>query len=231
MTFWGWNRGKRSVVLDVGDTAGAAALQRLCAEADVVIECGALAVDLAALRAADPALVTVSISPFGSTGPKSGWPATDLTVNAAGCQLAITGDEDRPPVRTAVPQAFLHAAADAAVGALLALTERAASGRGQHVEVSAQRSMLQATQSYALAVPLGGSEAKRMSGGVKTGGLDVQLLLAVQGRLFLGDVPVRRLHRAVHAPPDEMDPRGGLLRRGHPGQGLAGLRQPALRRA
>ena len=79
-------------------------------------------------------------------------------------------------MRTAVPQAFLHAAADAAVGALLALTERAASGRGQHVEVSAQRSMLQATQSYALAVPLGGSEAKRMSGGVKTGGLDVQLL-------------------------------------------------------
>ncbi len=176
LTFWGWNRGKRSVVLDVDDAAGAAALQRLCAEADVVIECGALTVDLAALRAADPALVTVSISPFGSSGPKSGWPATDLTVNAAGCQLAITGDEDRPPVRTAVPQAFLHAAADAAVGALLALTERAASGHGQHVEVSAQRSMLQATQSYALAVPLGGSEAKRMSGGVKTGGLDVQLL-------------------------------------------------------
>ena len=48
-------------------------------------------------------------APFGSTGPKADWPATDLTVNAAGCQLAITGDDDRPPVRTAVPQAFLHA--------------------------------------------------------------------------------------------------------------------------
>ncbi len=48
LTFWGWNRGKRSVVLDVDGAAGAAALQRLCAEADVVIECGALAVDLAA---------------------------------------------------------------------------------------------------------------------------------------------------------------------------------------
>ena len=36
--------------------------------------------------------------------------------------------------------------------------------------------MMQATQSYVLAVPLGGAAAQRMSGGVKTGGLDVQLL-------------------------------------------------------
>ena len=142
----------------------------------MVIESGAVPVDLRALRDADPGLVTVSITPFGSTGPKADWPATDLTVNAAGCQLAITGDDDRPPVRTAVPQVFLHACADAAVGALLALRERAASGQGQHVEISAQRSIMQATQSYALAVPLGGTAANRMSGGVKTGGLDVKLL-------------------------------------------------------
>ena len=58
----------------------------------------------------------------------------------------------------------------------VALTERATSGRGQHVEVSAQRSMMQATQSYALAVPLGGAAAQRASGGVKTGGLDIKLL-------------------------------------------------------
>ena len=180
LTFWGWNRGKRSVVLDVDDDDDRAALIRLCGDADVVIDCGASGVDLAALRAADPALITVSISPFGTTGPKAGWPATDLTVSAAGCQLAITGDDDRPPVRTAVPQAFLHACADAAVGALLALTERAISGRGQHVEVSAQRSMMQATQSYVLAVPLGGDAAQRMSGGVRTGGLDVQLLWPCQ---------------------------------------------------
>ena len=97
---------------------GQAVLAELCAGADVVFECGAVPVDLAALRAANPALVTVSITPFGSTGPKADWPATDLTVQAAGCQLAMTGDEDRAPVRTAVPQAFLHACADAAVGAL-----------------------------------------------------------------------------------------------------------------
>ena len=95
---------------------------------------------------------------------------------------------------------------------------------------SAQRSMMQATQSYVLAVPLGGTAAQRKSGGVKTGGLDVQLRVAVQGRLRVRDVPVRRLDRTVQPAPDAVDPRGGLLRRGHPGQGLARLRQPALRR-
>ena len=176
LTFWGWNRGKRSVVLDLESDAGRNGLARLCAGADVVIESGAVPIDLAALRAADPALVTVSITAFGSSGPKAAWPATDLTVNAAACQLAMAGDDDRPPVRTAVPQSFPHACSDAAVGALLALRERGVSGRGQHVDVSAQRSMLQATQSGVLAVPLGGVAAKRMSGGVKIAGLDIQLL-------------------------------------------------------
>jgi crotonobetainyl-CoA:carnitine CoA-transferase CaiB-like acyl-CoA transferase len=176
LTFWGWNRGKRSVVLDVTTPQGAAQLLRLSHDVDVVFESGAVPVDLAAMRAANPRLVTVSISPFGSTGPKADWPATDLTVLAAGCQLAMTGDSDRPPVRTAVPQAFLHASSDAAAGAMVALTERNTSGLGQHVDISAQRSVLQATQSYVLAAPLGGTQAQRMSGGVRTLGLDIQLV-------------------------------------------------------
>ncbi len=176
LTFWGWNRGKRSVVLDLTTAAGHADLTRLAGDADVVIESGAAPVDLAALGAAHPQLVTVSISAFGGDGPKHDWPATDLTVMAAGCQLAMTGDDDRAPVLTAVPQAFLHAASDAAAGALIALAERVRSGQGQHVDVSAQRSVLQATQSYVLAVPLRGQAARRMAGGVKAGGLDVKLL-------------------------------------------------------
>jgi crotonobetainyl-CoA:carnitine CoA-transferase CaiB-like acyl-CoA transferase len=176
LTFWGWNRGKRSVVLDLDAALGQSELANLAAGADVVFESGAVPVDLAALRLANPSLVTVSISAFGTSGPKAEWPATDLTALAASCQLAITGDSDRPPVRTVVPQAFLHASADAAVGAMLALTERERSGRGQHVEVTAQRSAMQATQSYVLAAPLGGTPAERASGGVRTGGLDVKLL-------------------------------------------------------
>src|SRR5687767_8882758 len=63
LTFWAWNRGKRSVVIDIATPAGQEELARLCADADVVIESGAAPVDLASLRAAHPSLVTVSITP------------------------------------------------------------------------------------------------------------------------------------------------------------------------
>ena len=216
LSFWGFNRGKRSVVLDLATDAGQSALGRLCAGADAVIDSGAARVDLRALRSASPALVTASISAFGTTGPKAAWPATDLTAHAAGCQLAMTGDEDRAPVRTTVPQAFLHASADAATGVMLALAERAASGRGQHVEVTAQRSMMQATQSYALASALGGAPAaaqeRRGSHRRPRRATD----LALQGRLRLCHVPVRGVDGPLHEPAHALDPRGGLLRRRHP---------------
>ena len=62
----------------------------------------------------NPALVYVSVTPFGQTGPKARWAASDLTVLAAAGALWLMGDEDRPPVRISVPQAFLHAGAEAA---------------------------------------------------------------------------------------------------------------------
>ncbi|MFM7064822.1 MAG: CoA transferase, partial [Actinomycetes bacterium] len=98
LEWWAYHRGRRSI--DVADLAAAAAT------ADVVITSGAFPVDLAALRAANPRLVTVSISAFGDDGPKAGWPATDLTVASSACTMAITGDEDRAPVRCSAPQAW-----------------------------------------------------------------------------------------------------------------------------
>ena len=87
--------------------------------------------------------------------------------------------------------------------------------------------MLQATQSDVLAVPLGGAAAKRMSGGFKIAGLDIQLLWPCAGRLrlvtFLFGASIgpftARLMAWVHDV--------GLLRRGDPRQGLAGLLRPA----
>ena len=93
---------------------------------------------------------------------------------AAAGPLALTGDADRAPVRVAVPQAFLHAGAEAAVGALIALHERARSGRGQHVDVSAQQAATLATQSYLLATPVGSAPATRVAGGIQAGPLRVE---------------------------------------------------------
>ena len=160
LVHWAYNRGKRSVV------GGPAEIDALAASADVVLHCGAVEADLAALRAANPRLVTVNVTPFGPDGPKNGWVASDLTLMAAGCQLSITGDEDRAPVRTAAPQAWLHAGAEAAVGALLALTERERSGLGQHVEVSAQIAVMQAAVPAMLAAPHENPPVRRMAGGL-----------------------------------------------------------------
>jgi crotonobetainyl-CoA:carnitine CoA-transferase CaiB-like acyl-CoA transferase len=69
--------------------------------------------------------------------------------------LAGARDGDRPPLRISVPQAYLHAAGDAAGGAMVAHFARLHSGRGQHVEISVQQSVAQATLSTVLSVAVG----------------------------------------------------------------------------
>jgi crotonobetainyl-CoA:carnitine CoA-transferase CaiB-like acyl-CoA transferase len=129
-----------------------------------------------ALAARNPALVYTSITAFGQDGPKAGWAYSDLTLIAAGGQMILNGDDDRPPVRVGFDQAFLHAAAEAAGGALIALYERQQSGRGQHVDVSAQQAVLQCTQSFCLAYPLHAPETRRSGGGAKFGPLKLKLV-------------------------------------------------------
>jgi crotonobetainyl-CoA:carnitine CoA-transferase CaiB-like acyl-CoA transferase len=173
--WWAFNRNKRSITLDITSRDGQVILRRLVASAHFLIESdtpGALAAyglgydDLAALN---PALVYVSITPFGQDGPKAHYADSDLIILAAGGPLVLTGDDDRPPVRVSVPQAYLHASAEAAVAALIAHHERQRSGRGQHVDVSAQQAVAQATQSGILATPLHSDEFQRLSGGVQGG--------------------------------------------------------------
>jgi len=173
--WWAYARNKRGIVLDIEADADAARLRELAAGADFFIESetpGRLAdlglgyEDLAALN---PGLVYVSISPFGQQGPKARWQATDLTVMAASGCAYLSGDADRPPIRVRVPQAHAHAGADAAVAALIAHAERRQSGRGQHVDISAQQSATLATMFRILDAPLEQSPAQRVSGGVQVG--------------------------------------------------------------
>ena len=113
----------------------------------------------------NPALVRASITPFGLTGPKAGWVAPDLVVQAAGGQMGVSGDEDRAPVRIPLPQAMMNAALEATSGVLAALIERGASGLGQRVEAAAQQAMLACTQSSVLAVGNGASVTRRSGTG------------------------------------------------------------------
>jgi crotonobetainyl-CoA:carnitine CoA-transferase CaiB-like acyl-CoA transferase len=166
-------RGKQSLQLDIESDAGRKQLLELLATADFVIESFSsrdllrLGLDYNSLSAINDQLIVVSVTPFGRTGPKADWPATDLTVWAASGTHILAGDSDRAPVRTSVPQAFLHAGADAAGAALLALQARHKSGLGQHVDVSAQQSSAQAALSAILATPNnGGATVQRAAGGL-----------------------------------------------------------------
>lgn len=181
--FWlAYARNTRSAVLDLDTVDGQAALRRLAATADFVIESagpGVMArrgLDAATLLAAHPALVYVSLSPFGQDGPRAQQPGGDLIALAAGGVLALNGDADRAPVRISVPQADLHAAADAALGALIALHARLRSGRGQHVDVSAQHSVTLATQANILASAVGFVPPQRWAGGVRLGPISSRLV-------------------------------------------------------
>jgi len=175
--FWAFNRNKRAITLDLDNPDGRFQLKQLAAGADFLIESaepgyfaqrGLGYADLAALN---QGLIYVSISAFGQNGPKASNVAADLTLVAAGGPMMLQGDDDRPPVRIVVPQAYLHASADAAAAALIAHHQRVRSGLGQHIDVSAQEAVSIAAFSQPLVPAIGATPTHRMSGGVKVGGL------------------------------------------------------------
>jgi len=179
--FWcAYARGKRSMVLDPASPAEREDLLRLVDGADVLVESRSpgemerQGLGFEDLARRNPALVYVSITPFGQTGPKAHWGASDLTVFAASGALWLMGDEDRPPVRISVPQAFLHAGAEAAAATLVALHERRRSGRGQHVDVSAQQAVALATQSDIVSAAVHSAGAARTAGGGRIGELTLR---------------------------------------------------------
>jgi crotonobetainyl-CoA:carnitine CoA-transferase CaiB-like acyl-CoA transferase len=114
------------------ETLGAMVVSDL-GDADVV-----LADDPSLDRSRAPAAVWVCVTPFGSSGPRAGWRATDLGVMAASGNMYATGDPDRPPVRCTMPSGYAHVAPEVAFAALTAL----ASGAPHDVDVSMQEAVL-----------------------------------------------------------------------------------------
>src|SRR5262249_21650805 len=130
--------------------SGRALFRRLAERADVVVETfppgtlERLGLGYEALARANPGLILTSITPFGSQGPRASWPATDLEVTAASGSLWLAGDRQPPRRRSRLRQSPCWASMNGAMGSRLALLARDATGLGQHVDVSAQESMITA---------------------------------------------------------------------------------------
>ena len=144
--YWAsYGAGKQSFTIDLD--ADTAEFLNLVEQADVLIESFAvghmasIGLGYPTLSELNPALIVLSISPYGQQGPKANWPATDLTIEAAGGRLSLQGDTDRPPLPVGFPQASLHAGAQAAADITIALNEREVSGKGQYLDLSMQEAM------------------------------------------------------------------------------------------
>ncbi len=139
--FAAWNRGKRSVELDLATRDGHEEALGLLDEADLLVEnlrpgaLGRLGLGPRTLRETRPGLVTCSISAWGSTGPSSDEPGWEPLVHArAGAQQGLFSGDD--PIWLPFPVASVAAALLAVLGAGAALVKRASTGYGQHVETS-----------------------------------------------------------------------------------------------
>lgn len=178
--WWTYARNKRGIVVDMESDEGRSTLRELAKIADFWIESAPpgemdrRGLGYSDLSQINPSLVVVSITPFGQSGPKAGWVANDLVMGAAAGPLLLQGDEDRPPVRVSAPQAFAHAGAEAAVAALVAHSERVRSGRGQHVDVSAQQAFAAATLGGILTTLAGAKPGSRVAGGSRMGPVKIR---------------------------------------------------------
>ncbi len=173
--WWAYARNKRGITCNLEHSEGQALIRQLAASADFVLESdepGAMArrgLGYADLSADHAELVYTSISPFGQDGPKAGYESTDLILMAAGGPLLLAGGAGEAPVRVSVPQAWSHAAGEAAMATLIAHRAKRQIGRGQHVDISAQQAVAAATMSTILASSIGASETTRVAGGMAVG--------------------------------------------------------------
>ena len=206
-TFAFTEAGKNSVVLDSPESTAREQLHRLVDETDILITSegpGALrakGLHPEQTTADRPRLLHVAITPFGLTGPRADWPASDLTILAAGGLLSLAGDPDRPPVRPAPEQTPVMAGAHGAVATMLALHVRDATGRGQVVDLSAQECVAHSLENAVQMLDLEGIVRTRVGPGpveVGTGlfrcrdGL-VYLVGGIGGRGLAWDAIVRWL--------------------------------------
>jgi formyl-CoA transferase len=135
------NAGKRSLCLDLKQSAGRDVFFELAGTADVVIQNFAPGafdrlVGIDALLESNPRLIVASGSGYGSSGPYSSMRAMDLTIQAMSGAMATTGFEDSAPVRTGPAVVDFMGGTHLFGGVTAALVQRATTGKGQHVEVA-----------------------------------------------------------------------------------------------
>lgn len=145
--FFGWNRGKRSLAVNLKARDGRAVVHRLVTGADVVMEnmrpgvVERLGVDYATLRGLNPRLIYSSVTAFGSDGPYRDRPGFDPLLQAMGGVMTLQGFGG-PPQYVRIATTDYYCAALACQMVLAALFARERTGKGQRVQTSLLQAVL-----------------------------------------------------------------------------------------
>jgi benzylsuccinate CoA-transferase BbsE subunit len=143
--YWfAFNANKRSITLDITTADGRELFKKLVKTADVVIESFApgymesIGLGYATLNEVNPKIIMTSVTGFGQEGPYRDFKAPDIVVRALGGLVYTVGEPDRPPLTTSYHHTYLIGAVHGAIGTMIALFQRAATGRGQMVDAPTQ---------------------------------------------------------------------------------------------
>jgi len=139
--FQTWNMNKKSVTLDLRTDEGKAALQRLIAGAEVVLNnlrgdlAAKMGLDYKTLSKLKPSIVCVHLSAYGRDNERASWPGYDYLMQAEAGLMHLTGEPDSPPTRIGAPSMIDHTTGlTAMVGLLAALIQARATGKGCDVD-------------------------------------------------------------------------------------------------
>jgi crotonobetainyl-CoA:carnitine CoA-transferase CaiB-like acyl-CoA transferase len=139
-----YNAGKKSVTANLDSADGRVLVAELARHADFLVESFApgyldsIGLGYDPLAKANPRLIYASVTPFGDSGPGRNYKWADIVSWAAGGMMYLMGEEGKPPLQMSLPQAGLHAGAEAAVASLIAHYPRQVDGLGQRVVVNMQ---------------------------------------------------------------------------------------------
>lgn len=170
-TFLALNRNKRSLTLDLHAPEAARIMERLVAGCDVLVESfrpgvlDRLGYGYEWASARNPRLIYCSITPFGERGPLRDRPGYDPLMQACGGLMSVTGEPDRPPVRSGTSLVDMGTGMWTAVAILAALARRGTSGRGQRIVTSLYETALMWMTYHLTAYWANGTSPQRVGSG------------------------------------------------------------------
>jgi crotonobetainyl-CoA:carnitine CoA-transferase CaiB-like acyl-CoA transferase len=140
--YFACNRSKESITVDLRSPEGQQTIRKLAQKADVLVEnfpvgtLGRYGLDFATLSSLNPALVYVSCTGFGQTGPYAKKKGYDTVFQAMGGIMSLTGERGGGPVKPGLPVADLTSGLWVAIAILAAVAGRSRTGKGCHVDFS-----------------------------------------------------------------------------------------------